>query len=106
MNLSVAHIRLIVLVAVALALGGAIAWVDSSPGWDDTGITAFALAGAAGLVSLLGLRFWLAAVLVVLPIAAVYLPHPGIVHVLAPLFALAGAAAGTVMRRAFGKPAA
>jgi hypothetical protein len=106
MNLAAARLRLIVLAAVAIALGVVIARIDSSLGWDDTGITAFALAGSAGLVALLGLRFWLAAALVVLPIVAAYLPHPGVVHVLAPLVALMGAVAGAVMRRAFGKPAA
>jgi hypothetical protein len=106
MNLAVARVPWLVLGVVAVVLGLAIAWIDTRPGWDDTGITAFALAGAAGLVAMLGLRFWFAAILVVVPIAAAYLPHPGIVHLLAPLFGLAGAAAGAVMRRAFEKPGA
>jgi hypothetical protein len=61
------------LVLVAVVLGLAIAWVDTRPGWDDTGITAFALAGAAGLVTLLGLKWWLAAALrsAIRPTAAV-----------------------------------
>ncbi len=37
---------------IAIIAGIAIACVDSRPGWDDTGITAFALLTAAGLLGL------------------------------------------------------
>jgi hypothetical protein len=43
-----------VLLVVAILCGIFLAYVDSSPGWDDTGITAGGLLVAAGLVTLLG----------------------------------------------------
>ena len=39
--------------AAALAIGLAIAFVDSRPNWDDTGITAFALPAAGVLIGLM-----------------------------------------------------
>ena len=39
--------------ALALVAGLSIAYVDSRPAWDDTGITAFALLAAGGLIGLL-----------------------------------------------------
>ena len=41
---------------LALAAGIAIGWVDSRPTWDDTGVTAFALLVAAGLIGALAPR--------------------------------------------------
>lgn len=54
--------------AFALAAGSAIAWVDTRPNWDDTGVTVGALLLAAGLAAVLGLRWWVAALLVGCPI--------------------------------------
>jgi len=49
-----------VLLGAAVLLGLAIAWVDSRPHWDDTGITAGMLFLTAGLLGLLGPRHpWL-----------------------------------------------
>lgn len=45
-----------VLLIAAVALGLAIAWVDSRPHWDDTGITAGSLFLSAGLLGLIGPR--------------------------------------------------
>jgi hypothetical protein len=45
-----------VLLAAAIAMGLAIAWVDSRPHWDDTGITAGSLLLSAGLLGLMGPR--------------------------------------------------
>jgi hypothetical protein len=39
--------RIIVLTGLAVALGLTIAWVDSRPTWDDTGITVAAIFGTA-----------------------------------------------------------
>ena len=51
-----------VLFGLAVISGIAIAFVDSRSGWDDTGITAFSLLLASGLLSLLGFkRPWLLA---------------------------------------------
>ncbi len=44
------------LAVVAVALGVAIAWVDSRPSWDDTGITAISLLGAAAITAALSGR--------------------------------------------------
>jgi hypothetical protein len=43
-----------ILLVVAILCGLFLAYVDSSPGWDDTGITAGGLLVAAGLFTLLG----------------------------------------------------
>ena len=45
-----------ILLGVAILLGLAIAWVDSRPHWDDTGITAGSLLLSAGLLGLIGPR--------------------------------------------------
>ena len=42
------------LFAVAVVLGFAIAYVDSRPTWDDTGITASAVLITAGILGALG----------------------------------------------------
>jgi len=45
--------RFVVVVILALTLGAAIGWIDSRPGWDDTGITAVTLFLAGGLCGFL-----------------------------------------------------
>lgn len=45
-----------ILLGVAIALGMAIAWMDSRPHWDDDGITAGCLLLSAGLLGLIGPR--------------------------------------------------
>ncbi len=53
------------LVVSAVALGLMIAWVDTRPTWDDTGITVFALLIGSGIIGLLaGKRPWLFALAV------------------------------------------
>ena len=44
------------LFVVAIALGVAIAWVDSRPNWDDSGITAGTLMVVAGMLGLAGIH--------------------------------------------------
>src|SRR5215212_10959912 len=44
---------LFTLVPLALSFGLAIAYVDSSPGWDDTGVSAAAVLGTSGLFGVL-----------------------------------------------------
>lgn len=41
---------------IAVSLGLAIAWVDSRPHWDDTGITAASLLLSAGMLGLMSPR--------------------------------------------------
>jgi hypothetical protein len=84
--------------ALALCAGMGIAWVDSRPGWDDTGVTAGALVIAAALASLARVPPWLAAVLVAGPVLAAELPV-GMGVLLAIPLALAGACAGAFVRR-------
>jgi hypothetical protein len=94
---------LFMLVPLALALGLAIAYIDSSPGWDDTGVSAAAVLGTSGLFGLLyPARPWLWALAV-----GVWIPASGIVRefnyasLLALVFSFAGAYAGAVVRRTF-----
>jgi hypothetical protein len=47
------RIRFVLLVLVAAMLGALISMVDSSPGWDDTGVSAAMVLGASGLMGAL-----------------------------------------------------
>jgi hypothetical protein len=92
---------LLVLVPLALSFGLAIAYVDSSPGWDDTGVSAAAVLGASGFFGLLyPARPWMWALAV-----GVWIPAYGIVRefnyasLLALVFSFAGAYAGAVVRK-------
>jgi hypothetical protein len=90
-----------VLFAVAVGLGLLIAYVDSRPTWDDTGISAGLVLLAAGMLGALGpQRPWLWALGV-----GVWIPLWGIVHgsnygsLLALVVAFAGAYGGMLVRR-------
>ena len=88
--------------AVALALGLLIAYADSSPGWDSTGITAGALLLSAGVTAFLGRdRPWLWALLVGLPTPVVEIGGAGTTgSLLALVFAGIGAGIGWALGRA------
>ena len=61
--------RSVVGVGGAVLTGVAIAWVDSRPTWDDTGVTVFALLAAVVAWSLLAPRWWwIVAVAVIAPL--------------------------------------
>ncbi len=92
-----------ILLAVAIFTGLFVAYVDSRPTWDDTGITVGAILLTSGLLTLLGHRKpWLIALAIGLwmPLYETYLSHsfrlPGVI--LLPVFVLfvsfAGAYAG------------
>jgi hypothetical protein len=90
-----------VLLAAALAAGGLIAYVDSRPGWDDTGVSAAAIFGLCGLFGAAGPgRPWLWAVAV-----GAWVPAFGLAlsanygALLALPVAFAGAYAGAAVRR-------
>ena len=95
--------RLFVLVSLALDLGIAIAYVDSSSGWDDTGVSAAAVLGVCGLFGVLyPARPWVWALAV-----GAWIPVFGIVRelnyasLLALAFSFGGAYAGALVRRRF-----
>ena len=94
--------QVLLLSAAALCAGLGIAWVDSRPGWDDTGVTAGALVIAAALAAFARVPPWLAALLVAGPILVVELSK-GTGVLLAIPFAIAGAYAGTFVRRLFAR---
>lgn len=87
--------RDLLLAVVAVALGIAIAWVDSRPTWDDTGITAVWLLGATAIVAALsGRRPLLWAILVGAWTPLLEIPASGDA---APLLALVFAVAGSLI---------
>jgi hypothetical protein len=94
--------RELLLVVGAAAVGAAIGFVDSRPGWDDTGITAGLLvltAGGAAAVS--GRRPWLWALLVGAWTPLFGVATGGSVASLAALgFAAVGAVVGWLVARA------
>jgi len=94
--------RRTILVAVAAAIGLAIAAIDASPGWDSTGITAGLLLLATGTVAAIaGDRPWLWALLVGMPTPLLEVRDGGSAGaVLALGFAAVGAAIGWLVARA------
>lgn len=83
---------------LVLCVGLAIAWVDTRPGWDDTGITVGMLIIAAAAGSLAGAPPLLAASLAAGPMLIAELPRGTGVLFAIPV-ALAGAFAGALIRR-------
>ncbi len=86
---------------LALAAGLLIAYVDSQPHWDDTGITVFALLAASGLLGLLARRRpWLIALAVGLPIPLrAILVGGNYAMLITLLFPFVGAYAGWGLRK-------
>ena len=97
------RIKFWVLFALALGIGLCITWVDSRPGWDDTGITAgVILLACAGLGMAMPERAWLWALLVGgwIPLAGIIL-HQNYGSILALIIAFFGAYLGFAGRKAF-----
>jgi len=89
--------------AASMVAGGAIAFVDSRPSWDDTGITAGAMLIAAAAFGFLGpqrpWRWALAVGLWIPAYALVRTPVPGtLALLLVVIFPLAGAYVGRAVR--------
>jgi hypothetical protein len=82
----------------ALVAGAAIAWVDSRPTWDDTGVSAALVFFAAALASVLRVRPVLAIVFVAGPLIAVSLVHGDNGGLLAGFIAALGALIGAKLR--------
>ena len=95
----------VALAGLALAVGVAIGLIDSSPGWDSTGITAVSLFTAAAIFAGAARdRPWLWALLVGLPTPILDVVRSGNGgSVLALGFAAIGAAVGWAVRRV-GRP--
>lgn len=95
-------LRTALVAAAACAVGLAIAFVDSRPTWDDTGISAAALFAAGAAFGYLGRsRPWLWALLIGVWIPVLEIRGPGgAAALLALIFAFAGAACGSLIGRA------
>ncbi len=90
-----------VLMPLALVLGLLIAFVDSSPGWDDTGISAaavFTSCGILGVVHPVRAWQWALAVGLWIPVLGIAL-HGNYESWAALAVALAGACAGKSARK-------
>ncbi len=97
--------RGIVYRTIGLTIGTVVAYVDSRPTWDDTGVTAGILVlGAAVLGAVHPRRAWLTGLAVGLPMVVVSLPgtyHLG--SLVAVAIAVAGAMGGASVGRALGR---
>jgi hypothetical protein len=94
--------RVLFILAVAVGLG--IAFIDSRPTWDDTGITVLALlvSGALfGLVQPGRAWLWAIAIGIWIPLGAILRWHSigSIMMLVVLVFPLAGAYAGMALRR-------
>jgi hypothetical protein len=85
----------------ALTCGACLAWMDSSPGWDDTGITVgLVLIGSAAFGALRPGWAWAAALAIGAWIPIVEIPGTGNLGALAAVaFAFGGAYGGALLRR-------
>jgi hypothetical protein len=98
-----------VLLIAAVMIGLAIAWVDSRPHWDDSGITAGCLLLSAGVLGLMGPRrpwlwalaigIWVPLYLIVGQAASHTLTLRAASYLVILAFPMAGAYAGMAVRR-------
>ena len=98
------RIRFWILIVLALGIGLLITWVDSRPGWDDTGITAgVILLVCAGLGMAMPERAWLWALLVGagIPLVGILL-HQNYPSLLALVIAFIGTYLGVAVRKVVG----
>jgi hypothetical protein len=95
------RIRFWVVFLLALGCGLLITWVDSSPGWDDTGISAAAILLACGIFGIvMPERAWLWALLVGggIPLLGITM-HQNYGSLLALIIAFTGAYLGVLARK-------
>lgn len=95
--------RSLPLLLLALGVGIGIAWVDTRPTWDDTGITATVVFGSTLLFgAALPRRAWVGAIAVGIWIPVFNVVLQGNVGAVASLvIAFAGAYAGVLLRKMF-----
>jgi hypothetical protein len=99
-----------VLLFLAVMIGLAIAWVDSRPHWDDSGITAGALLLSAGVLGLIGPRrpwlwalgigVWVPGYIILRQVASHSITPGSASYLVILAFPMAGAYAGMAVRRA------
>ena len=99
------------LLIAAVAIGVAIAWMDSRPHWDDSGISAGCLLLSAGMMGLIGPRrpwlwalaigVWIPLYLIVDHIAAHTVTLETFSYLIILAFPFVGAYAGMGLRKAF-----
>jgi hypothetical protein len=82
----------------------AIAWVDTRPTWDDTGVTAGVLLMVSAVGGLSRLRPWLAAAIAVSPLLVAELRGSDLELLFAPVMALVGAYGGPRLRSPMARP--
>ena len=92
------------LLIIALAAGLLIGWIDTNPGWDDTGITVgLILLSSASLGAIMPSRAWVWGLAVGCGIPLFnLLRHGNPAALVSIVFAFAGAYAGTLARKAAG----
>ena len=97
------------LFTAAVLVGLAIAYVDSSPNWDDTAVTAFFMVVAAGVLGFVAPRrpwLWAVAIGIWIPLHALTRSPSAesLTILIATMFPFAGAYAGMALRRAHARP--
>jgi hypothetical protein len=95
-------VKTMLMLTLAMGLGISIAYVDSRPTWDDSGVTAFALFFIAAAFGFMAPRWawaWALALGVWIPLLGV-LRTGNYGSLLALLFAFAGAYGGMLLRKA------
>jgi uncharacterized membrane protein len=89
------------LLLVAVSVGAAITWLDQSPGWDDTGISAMLVLISCGLLGVILPKrpyLWALAVGLWIPILGIIRQH-NYGSILALVIAFVGAYVGTAVRK-------
>lgn len=92
-----------ILALTAAGIGIALAWIDQSPGWDDTAVLVMLVLLASGLFGLLApKRPWLWALLIGagVPLAGI-IRQGSFAGLVALVIALVGAYMGTAVRKLF-----
>jgi hypothetical protein len=95
------RIKFWICLVIAFTLGLFIAWVDSRPTWDDTGITAGSLLIVAGLLGLVAPEhpwLWALAVGVWIPLYAI-IAHGNYSLIVVMIIPFIGAYAGALVRK-------